>query len=441
MKRIMTILILTASSLFGFGQTGWSLSDCMKYAVKHNAQTNTRQLEQKVYNQEYLEAIGRLLPGININSSTNFNFGRGLDDKTNTYTTVNSFSNNYNLSLSILLFDGLSSYRRVQLSKVNKVLGKQVYEQEKDKVAFNTMEAFLNLLYQYDMVDIAKEELQKNEDELKKIQRMNELGLKGVPDVVEVEAKYEETVFSLTQQKNLLLVAQLLLKDKMNFPIEEDLEIIRENTLDEIIKVEESPYVIYELSKSFIPKAQSAQYAYDAQRLSYKVTKGNFSPTIRLDAGVGTNFSRFMDGSVYEPFKDQVKNRRGEYIGITLSFPIFNGFSRTASVRKAKARYQMAKVEKESVLRELYGEIEKAVTDVNGQVDEYYQAVKQRKAAEVAHQLNERKYSEGMIDPILLHTSANRLMRTKAEELNAKYKYHLKYKLVSYYQGVPFIQE
>ncbi|NLZ73083.1 MAG: TolC family protein [Bacteroidales bacterium] len=441
MKKILTLLILIIPVSFCFGEKKWSLYECMEYAVEHNANTNTRQLEQSIYHQDYMEAIGGLLPWINANTGTNFNFGRGVDAKTNTYVNVNSFTNDYHLSLSLMLFDGLSGYRKLQLAKVNKMLGKHTYEDVRDKIAYDTMEAFFNLLYQYDLVDLAIEELQQNNEELKKTERMEELGLKGVPDVAEIEAKYEESVFNLTQQENLLLAAILFLKDKMNYPIEEELLIVREQISSGVSKIEESPYCIYDFCKSFLPKAKSAQFAYDAQRLNYKVTKGNFAPTIRLDAGIGTNFSRFMDGTEYESFKDQIKNRRGEYVGLTLSIPLFNGFSRTSGVRKAKVRYKIAQVEKEKVFRKLYGEIEKAVTDVNGQVDEYFQAVKQRKAAEIAHQVNQRKYNEGMIDPILLHTSANRLMKAKAQELNAKYKYHLKYNLVNYYKGVPFLGE
>ena len=97
-------------------------------------------------------------------------------------------------------------------------------------------------------------------------------------------------------------------------------------------------------------------------------------------------------------------------------------------------------MDRDDTLRKLYSEIEQAVADVNGQVDQYAQAVKQRAAAETAHQVNLRKYEEGLIDPIILHTSANRLMRTKAEELNAGYIYRLKHRLINYYKGESFIQ-
>ncbi len=59
----------------------------------------------------------------------------------------------------------------------------------------------------------------------------------------------------------------------------------------------------------------------------------------------------------------------------------------------------------------------------------------------VAQQANLRKYNEGLISPLELHTSSNRVFQAKTEELNAKLKYYLKRKLVNYYKGQSYITE
>ena len=146
-----------------------------------------------------------------------------------------------------------------------------------------------------------------------------------------------------------------------------------------------------------------------------------------------------MDGSDYSSFDYQFKNKMGRYIGFSLRIPIFNGFSRTAEMRRGKAQVVIAQTQQEETLRVLYSEIEQAVADMNGQVDEYYQAKKQTEAMEVAQKVNERKFSEGLISAIELHTSANRLLQARAEELNSRLKFQLKHELVLYYKGEPFV--
>jgi len=53
----------------------------------------------------------------------------------------------------------------------------------------------------------------------------------------------------------------------------------------------------------------------------------------------------------------------------------------------------------------------------------------------IAHQVNQRKYTEGLISALELNTSSNRLLNAQIEELYTNLKYQLKYKLLSYYKG------
>lgn len=442
---VLTTLLLTITqTVFAEEENGrvWTLNECILYAVENSPRTNTQRFQTEIDKQDYKIAIGNLLPSINMGTSANFNFGRGVDAQTNTYVNVNSFSNSYNLSASLVLFDGLANYNRVKFNKVNRLLGKHQLEYDKDMVAYETMEAYFQVLYNMDLVSIAEQQLEESDHNLRQVTRMEELGMKGSPDVAEIEAKQAEDAYNLTRQKNILTISIILLKEKMSFPIEKSLSIAHEDFGEAAIeKIAESAEGIYQTSKNINPMALAAESSYMTYKFSHRVSRGRLMPTISVSAGVGTNFSRYMDGSSYESFSDQFKNRRGEFIGFNLSIPIFSGFSASGGVKKARANRYIAEIDRDNKLRTLFSEIEQAVADTNGQVDEYTQASKHKESAQVAYNVNKRKYDEGMIDPIILHTSANRLMRAKAEELNAKYVYHLKYKLVKYYCGEPLFTE
>lgn len=443
MRKFITTFIISAIAFIGLNAQDkeWTLNDCILYAVENSPRVSNLEQQNSIYHQNYLEAIGNLLPKISAGTSAGFNFGRGVDDETNTYINVNSFSNNYSISASLTIFDGLANYTKVRIGRANKMRGKQDLEDVQDMVAYETMQAFFNVLYNNELVKIAEQQLQESEKNLQQVRRMEELGLKGQPDVAEIEAQNASFVYELTTSKTQYTIAIIVLKEKMNFPIEEDLNIAEEDHTSIIAKVAEDPLTIYERSKQYNPKALAAESALKFQKLTYKASKGNLMPSISMNAGISTNFSRYMNGSEYASFKDQFKNKRGEYISFSLSIPIFSGFSRSASVKRAKAQMYMAQNDHDDILRKLYSDIEQAVTDANGQVDQYYQAVKQKEYAEIAHQVNQRKYEEGLVDPIVLHTSANRLLKSKAEEANAKYQYLLKSKLVNYYMGEPFYIE
>ncbi|PXV66793.1 outer membrane protein TolC [Dysgonomonas alginatilytica] len=441
MKYVATILFILMSITGYTQEKKWTLMDCMEYAVKNSPRRSKQEAQNSIYHQNYLEAIGQLLPSINASTSASFNFGRGLDAETNTYTNINSFNNNYNLYSSLTLFDGLANVTRVRLQHVNKLLGRQQLEYTKDMIAYEVMEAFYNVLYNTERVKLAEQELEESTSNLKQVQRMMELGVKGFPEVAEMTAQEAANKYSLTRQKNILIIGVILLKEKMNYPIDETLEVGDAGALDIVVKSDQTAYTIFEHSKSFLPQALVAESSVRVQELAYKSAKGGLFPTIAVEGGYSTGFSRYMDGSEYSSFGYQFKNKMGRYVGFSVRVPIFNGFSRTAEVRRGKAQLVITQAQREETLRVLYSEIEQAVADMNGQVDEYYQAKKQTEAMEVAQKVNERKFSEGLISALELHTSANRLLQARAEELNSQLKFQLKFKLVAYYKGEPFVVE
>jgi len=442
MSRFLSILLLlfVVSTALQAQEKQWSLDDCIQYAVENSPKVNKQKAQNTIHQQDYMNAIGKLLPSLNAGTNAYFNFGRGVDSETNTYTNINSFSNAYSVYSNLTIFDGFSNIYRIKMQKANKLAGKQQLEEEREMVAYDTMEAFFNVLYYKRMVQLAQEQAEESTNNMKQAKRMEELGMKAKPDVAEMAAKEAADIYNLTRQKNLLTIGIILLKEKMNFPIDEELDITDEQSGELIVKSGEKVPVIYETAKSINPKALSAESALKVQEMNRRSAIAGFSPVISMEAGFSTGFVRYLDGSEYASFSEQLRNKRGTYVGFTLSVPLFTGFSKSTSFKRSKAQVIIAESEFQETLRTLYSEIEQALADMNGQADAYQQAVKQREAMETAHEANQRKYEEGLISPLELHTSANRVVEAKAEELNAELQYRLKARLVRYYKGESFIE-
>lgn len=413
----------------------WTLENCIDYAIENNARVKNQKAQNSIYHQDYMEAIGRLLPEISASTSAGFNFGRGVDEETNSYVDINSFSNNYSLYASMTLFDGLASYARIKKSSINKNKGKTELKDAKDMLAIETMEAFYNVLYNQDLAKVSADKVKESEQALTQIKQMESLGIKSMPDVVEAESRLAEDNYKLTKQENLALIAILQLKEKMNYPIEDEIKIVANENIENLHSTIDKASNIYDEAVNNNPKAVLAEMSLKASEQDYRASKGNLLPRISVGAGLSTNFFRYMDGSEYTKFNKQLDNKLGEYVSFTLSIPIFSGFSRSASVKRAKSQVWIATNNRDDAYRKLYNDIQQTITDVNGQVAEYNQAVKQREASALAHKVNLRKYEEGLIDPILLHTSSNRLYNAQVEEYRAKYLFYVKETIMNYYKG------
>jgi len=225
MKKIGLFLIVLLFQSVNAQEKKWTLDDCIQYAVEHNPQRAKQEAQNKVYKQDQRQAIGGFLPSLNVSTNAYVNFGRGIDPVTNTYISTNTFYNNYNINSSMNLFDGMSQIYREKMARVNRFMGADQLQDTKDQLALQTMEIYFNVLYYKGTVNIAQDKLNESEANSKKTQRMEELGLKSVPDLAEIKATEAQDRLALTQQKNLLDAEIIKLKTKMNFPVTDDFSI------------------------------------------------------------------------------------------------------------------------------------------------------------------------------------------------------------------------
>ena len=436
MKKTGFIIIVSLLfQLVNAQEKQWNLDDCIQYAVEHNPLRTKQEAQNKIYKQDQREAFGGFLPSLNVNTDAYMNFGRGIDPVTNTYISTNTFYNDYSVSSSTKLFDGMSQIYRTRMAKVNRLQGKNQLQDTKDQIALETMELFFNVLYYKGTVGLAKQQLEGSVDSLKKTQRMVDLGIKSIPDLAEIKAQEAGDRLALTQQKNLLDAEIVKLKNKMNFPVSGEFSIVDYDSTMIVGKTTDNAVDIYQHATSALPRLLASSGAVKSAEMQYKVARGGIFPKLSLVAGISTNFSRMMNNTNFEPFIEQFKNRRGAYVGFVMSVPIFNGFSASAEMKRGKQRLIMAQCDDDILSRQVYSDIEQAVADVNGLADEYLHSHKQTESMIEAHRVNLRKYQEGLIDAFEVSNSANRLLNARIEELYTNLKYQLKCELLKYYKG------
>jgi outer membrane protein TolC len=435
MKKLVLIVFCFCNILLSAQEKVWNAEACMRYAVEHSTKRAKQEAQNEIYKQNRIEAIGGLLPTINANADVTNSFGHVLNKDTYKYDNINTVYNDYGIYSSMLLFDGLAQFSRVKMEKLNRLMGLQQLQDTNDMVAYETLEIFFNVQYYQGTVKLANQQLDESITNLKQVKRMAELGMKSDPDVAELQAKEAEDQSLLTKQNNLLIQDIIRLKEKMNFPINEDFKITDSDPVLLTDTIRENVFELYQKVLRYSPKVLASNKSLESTKMAVIVAKGNFFPTLSLNGGINTYFSRLMDGSAYTPFKEQLNANGNYYIGISLNVPVFNGFSRSADLKRSKQQLIIAQTEREETLREVYSDIEKTVADVNGLSDEYHFGQKRTESMKTAHQVNQRKYTEGLISALELNTSSNRLLNAEIEELYTNLKYQLKLKLLNYYRG------
>lgn len=443
LKIMKHFLLFTALFVFlqitGFAQEKkWTLGECVAYAIE-NSQSMERQLAQnEIYKQNFVGAIINQAPSISGYSSATSNYGRNIDYTTNTYVNTNSFSNNYQLTASMPVFSGLANLNTTRYHNIMRKMGYERKQELEDDISLRTIAAFYDVLYQQAMVDLAREQLITSDEDLRKVQQMESLGIKGKADLFEMEAQRAGVQYNMVRQQNTLRTLVLKLKEVMFFPIEDALEI--DTTIPEILIITEFENDIsldFESTKTNLPAVNVLNLQLMGAKVDYAANKGSLFPSISFNTGLNTGYSstRLDNNGQKVSFEDQFKNNVGKYLGLSLSIPLFNNNILGTKVRISKQNYHIAQITYNEEIRKLQNVIQQALLDMEGAAEEFMQAQQREKSSDLANTINQRKYEQGLLSVIELHTSENRLLEAKAEKVRAQVTYMIKKRLVDYYNS------
>ena len=445
--RIYTTAILAFVCSSGFSQ-GLTLKECMEYAVANSAKVEIQEADIDDARIARRDAILKAFtPGVSAGTYAYSNFGRSVDPETNTYVSTASFNNGYSVSGSITLFNGFEAVNNVRISKTSLQMGIDRERQLMDEICLATMEAFYNVVYYSKLSEIVEGQVNTLSDALALAKKQEELGQKGYADVLQTEADLADMEYTLITTRNSLQDAMLTLTDIMfwneGYPLEIDMAGV-ENACtlgagDSFL--ESGPVAEYATVNN--PSVLIAKGRLDNARMNLKTAKWKFSPQLSLSAGWSTSYYTYPGRTDYVPmpYGQQFKNNGGEYIQLSLSFPIYNRLTTFSNLRRMKNDTKRAEAEYNTAVREVKAEVERAVQDRCGAAKALNQAERRESVQEQAWEMNKKKYGQGLVSPIDFRKASDNLLNAKAEKLNALLRWHLKDSIVKYYNGISYINQ
>jgi len=434
MKRLISLSFIIYHFSFSEAQS-WTMQQCMQYAIEHNHEVKRSELELDNYKANRTEAIGRFLPSVDAGIGAQYNFGRAIDPETNGYTDVSTFYNGYSLSASLPVFDGFSRLHALKAAKASVLMGQSVLRQKQDQTALNVLQAFTNVAYYEGLVKMAKEKVEETTLLLKQVQVMEEVGRKSAADVALVESQQAEADYELTRQENLLVSALLELKKSMAMPVDVELRVESLEFATALQSCEDPMAVANSTFYTLHSELEITRYQMQTARHEWCQTRASLFPSLSLSAGLNTTYHHTLHSDSRQSFHSQIKNNMGEYIGATLSIPLFNRLQTITGIRRAKNNYQVARENYKQKQLELEKLSREAWQDWQGYWKQAVQMAKKVEADSLAYQLTRRQFEEGLSTAIDLHTTSTQLLNSKATLLQCQLMAMVKERLVRYYQG------
>ena len=427
--RYQIVLPLLMSALTAIGQEAWTVERCMKFAVEHNHEVNIQALQLDNLRADRVRAVGAFLPSAGASIGGQYNFGRAIDPETNTYTNVNTFYNGYQVYAALPVFDGFSRLHALRAARASVLMGQSLLRQQQDETALAVLQAYTSALYYQGTIAMAREKVEETALLLKQTKLLEEVGRKSAADVAQVESQAAEAEYHLTQQQNLYESASLELKKVMAWPLASDLVIDAD-----VSALPPTDSVDYSLSPRHA-SLEASRLQTDVARHEWHQARSALYPSVSLNVGMSTTYYKTLRSSTATPFSEQFRNNRGEYIGATLSIPLFNRLQSVNGIRRARNNYRIAcetYKEKQLELEKLSRE---AWQDWHAYRTQTTQMVHKVEADSIAYQLTKRQFEEGLSTAIDLRSTSAQLLQSKATLLQCRLMAMVKEKLVRYYKG------
>ena len=434
MKRITILVTVLLAGLSARAQTdAWTLSDCIAYALDHNLTVKQSELAVEQRDVELSTAKARRLPAFSASASENLSFGRGLTAD-NTYSNSNTTSTSFSLGGELPIFQGFDISNGIKLGQLNLAAATADLEKARDDIRVAVAQAYLQILYNQELLRVAREQAAHDEQLLEQIKERFNTGKVSAAEVSAQQATLAQSRQSEIQAEGNLRISLLDLTQLLELPSPEGFSIVTPEVGDPSRILLMRPEAIYEEAVTVKPSVEAARLNVGYAELGIARAKGGYLPSISLSGGLGSNYytnSKYSSAT----FGEQLKNNFSQYVGLSMNVPIFQRFNVRNNVRNAQLNLKGQQIQFESVKKALYKEIQQAYYNAVTAQARYAGSRESAESAREHYELTEEKYKVGKAGVADYNDARNSWLRAESEHIQARYECLYQARLLDFYRG------
>jgi outer membrane protein len=333
-RSLSNLFLLLALPAMAQAQTAWSLKDCIDYGLKHFGSVRIAQYQKENARQQSRQALSGYLPQIT---------GSGtFDDNLKLQTTVlpagvfgpeptrialgSKFQTNFSASADQALFDQ-SLLIGIKANKPNQQRAELNERQTQEEIIYQVSRNYYDVFVSQQQISLLQDNLERTQQVLNILKLQRDNGVIQPVDYDRTEVSYNSNQSQLTLAKNNVALALNRLKYQMG--MEQDQELILKDSLllSQIPDVGDPQFDAKNLTNYQLTENELTLNRLDQERI-----KAGYLPRLSFGARYGTL-------ALTNDFSNAFKNFVGfGSIGLRLSIPIFDGFSRNAQIQQARIK-------------------------------------------------------------------------------------------------------
>lgn len=462
----LTLSFLTCIYSVNLQGQKFTLKQCIDYAWSNNLDIKQSMLNNESAIIDVKASKASLLPTLSASAGQNYQFGRTVDRFTNTYINQTIRSNNFGLNAGIMLFSGFQNQNNIKQKKFTQEASEENIEYTKNLIALNISSSFLQVIQSIESINNAQLQIASTQQRIDRAQKQVDAGVADLSNLLTLKAQIANEQLTLVNAVNGKNAALLSLRNFMQLPITEELDIVVPS-VDGITSTRE-PIVleIYETALNNLPQIKAAIKQSEAAKAQTNVSKGFLSPSISLYGSVSTVYSQSAKNYTLNPtptgfqtigytqstneavlqpvftyssqvikFGDQFKNNIGQGAGLSFSWNLFNGFQVQNNIQKAKINQLMTDMNLQKQKNTLMNDINTAVNSYNAAKAKHDASLNNVEAQKTSLDYIQKRFDAGVTTSFDFINAKNSYLQAQSNELQAKYELVFRALILEYYRG------
>lgn len=446
----------------------WTLQQCINYAWKNNLTVKQSEVNTQTQKNNYIASKANVLPTLNGVASNTYDYGRTIDQFTNTFANSEILSDNFYVSANFTIFGGMQNINTIKEYQTAYEASIYDLQSSKNNLALNIASDYLQVLLDQELLQEADDQHEVSQQEVEKTQKMVDAGSVAKGNLYEVQAQEANDAVNIVNAQNQLDIAMLSLAQLLDIDSVQLFKIARPQISIPDNPAINSPDLVYSEALTNQPDIKSAQLKWESAEKAKQVAAGALYPKLIFAATVGTGYSSGDDainivpggispiGSltpdltgpyVYAPsesytyqlipLKQQLNENFNKTIGFQLNIPIFNGLHSNITYKNAKLNELNAYYTYQTTELNLRKNVQQAYADAIGALKKYYASEQSVKSYQEAYDYVRVKFDAGVATALDYNTAKTNLAKAQSDLLQSKYNYVFKLEVINYYEGKP----
>ena len=377
-----------ASEATAANKMSLTLEECVQIALQNNPQIKQAGLQVAANENNLIQSKWQRWPNLGFSASQGFSFGRNIDPFTNQFVQRNISFNNFGLNAGATLYNGSQLQNNIKQNDLTLKASEKDLAATRNDIMLNVALAYLNILSNRELIEVARQQGAATQLQLDRTQRLVDAGSLAESQLFDLRAQLANDELSLVNAENNLESSKLQLKQLMNLPGSETIDVQAIDAPDPALRAYENTVnEVFDTALQNLPQMEAAKLRVQSAGAAIEIVKAQGLPSLSISGGINTQFSsaapktRFVgDGSqgttqevvsqtryvvvgdetlpitevVQVPggslqtfnYLDQLNFNRNSSLQLSLRVPIFSNFQ--TKYRVANARIQQQNLEQQA---------------------------------------------------------------------------------------------